>query len=242
MAPDYCQMLGDAGAIETLSCVLQIHIPTADDFLMNVSLVTRKNHKLDGNVRRKIFEFLYWAEEHTTLAELCCRVIGRLFRHDIPSEDNSNVLHGISLALAAHHKNANAALEALTTISTCQLIKTSTTVSSKFLYDSIAKTLKIHISAAHIVTMCSRVIKDLVTNNFNASNLGLCDAIIACLMEFQNEKNILNGVFGKLCDTANLMSGNDVSIRERFADLNIRQVVGMQDRDMFFLHTSYRYI
>jgi hypothetical protein len=136
------------------------------------------------------------------------------------------VLSGISLALAAHYRDANAALEALTTIATCQFIGISATVPCNSLYSSITCALKAHCGDNKIVTMCCRVLNDLMTRKLKASDLSLCEAIIACMLEFKGARNIRNGVFDELCDTAVRMSDIDARVKTRFTDLKIRQLIG----------------
>lgn len=226
LALNYNEMLGAAGAIETLNDALHIHMPSVDDFFLDVSLVTRRYPNLDENIKRHIFEYLYWTDEHATIAQLCCRLIGRLFKFDVQREDYSGVLDGISLALAAHYKNANVALEALTTIATYKLIDISATVPSNSLYVSITNALKVHYGEDKIVTMCCRVLNDLMARKFKTSDLSLCEAIIACLLEFRSARIIRNGVFDELCETAVRMSDIDASVRDRFLELKIRQLIG----------------
>ena len=232
LAHNYNGMLGTAGAIETLVEVLQIHMPTANDFFMDVNLVTRRVANLDGNVKRHIFEYLYSPDENALLAELSCSVLGRLCHNNDAARDYTTVLNGIILALAAHHKNREVALEAFTAIFNCRLIRFSASMGVRYsisLYDSIIKSLNIHKADQQIVAMCCQIIIDLLGRKFKVCDLEICESIVSCMTEYRQNRSIRDGVFDKLCEASIHLSQSNKKMREKFISLKIRSVIGEYD-------------
>ena len=235
LAHNYNSTLLDAGAIEAVSAVLHIHMPTGSDNFLNISLVTRGISRFDENVKRHIFEFLYCSDENAVVAELSCSVLGRLCNHTDITRDYSSVLNAIVLALAAHVANDQVAIQAFSAIFNCRLVKLSSHITDKTagsLYNSLIASLVLYKTDSKIVIMCCQIITDLFDRTLKLISTQICDAIVICMRAQSHTKNIRGGVFDTLCDTALYISKNNENITEKIQDLNFYGIIGEYDSSL----------
>ena len=224
LAHNYNLMLGDAGAIDAVTDVLQIHMPTGSDCFLNVTLVTRNIRYLDENVKRHIFNFLYSSHENASVAELSCSVLGRLCNHCDATKDYTSVLNAIILALAAHVTNFEVAMQAFSTIYNCRLVKLAVWISDKAtisLFNSIITALPLYKTDPRIVIMCCQIVNDLLDRKLMVNNLNICDSIVTCMRSNTASRSIRGGVFDILCDAAYNLSKNNKNILIKMESLNI---------------------
>ena len=235
LAHNYNGMLEGAGAIETLTDVLRIHMPTADDFFMDVSLIARNMPNVDENIKRHIFEYLYSPEENALVAELGCSVLGRLCHNNNSSRDYVPVLEGIIFALAAHWRNADVILEAFTAIFNCRLVHFATQIcdrSCNSLFDSVTKAFTVHRSQSQIITMGCQIINDLLSRKFAIRTIDICEPIISCMSDYKATRSVHGGVFDILSETAiKLSEGNNI-LKDKFVSMKIRKIIGDYDSSL----------
>lgn len=225
---NYNVMLSDAGAIETVTDALQIHMPTGSDCFLNVTLVTRGIRYLDENVKRYIYDFLYSSLENAVIAELSCSVLGRLCNNTDITRDYTSVLNSIILALAAHVTNSVVAIQAFTTIFNCRLVKLSLDIcekSSNSLHNSIVTALVLYKSDPRIVIMCCQIISDLIDRKLKVNNTNIGEAIVEALKSHSGTSNIRGGVFETLCQTALIISKNNKKMTEKIQSLKIHEII-----------------
>ena len=235
LAHNYNGMLEGAGAIETLTDVLRIHMPTADDFFMDVSLIARNMPNIDENIKRHIFEYLYSPEENALVAELGCSVLGRLCHNNAPSRDYVPVLEGIIFALAAHWKNADVTLEAFTAIFNCRLVHFSNQIcdrSCNSLFDSVTKAFTVHRSQPQIITMGCQIINDLLHRKFTVRTVDICEPIISCMSDYKATRGVYGGIFDILSETAIKLSESNNTLKEVFVSMKIRKIIGDYDSSL----------
>ena len=235
LAHNYNGMLEGAGAIETLTDVLRIHMPTADDYFMDISLVAWNMPKVDENIKRHVFEYLYSPEENALVAELGCSVLGRLCRSNAPSRDYVPVLDGIIFALAAHWKHVDVTLEAFTAIFNCRLVHFATQISERSctsLFDSVTKVFTAHRAHEQIITMGCQIINDLLNRKFRARTLDICEPIISCMSDYKATRNIHGGVFDILSETAIKLSESNDMLKEKFVSMKVRKLIGDYDSSL----------
>ena len=229
LAHNYNVMLSDAGAIETVTDALQIHMPTGSDCFLNVTLVTRGIRYLDENIKRYIFDFLYSSLENAVVAELSCSVLGRLCNNTDITRDYTGVLNSIILALAAHVTNDVVAIPAFTTIFNCRLVKLSLDIcekSSNSLHNSIITALVLYESDPRIVIMCCHIVTELCDRKLKVNNTEMGEAIAGALRSQIGTSNIRGGAFDTLCQAALIISKNNERMTVKIKSLKIHEIIG----------------